>query len=163
MKRSLLIMTTLTLIITASFLSCTAEKPQIEAKSEITTYYFTKIVDYTFDEAIEKVTATLKEQGFGVVSDIDMKAKLHAKLDVDMYNYRILGACHPPSAFNAIELEDKIGLMLPCNVIVQERTPGVVEVSAIDPAAAMSMIDNDGLETIAAEVGEKLRLAIEAL
>lgn len=126
-------------------------------------YYFSKTLTGTFDEAIQKVTAALQSEGFGILTEIDIKATLKKKLDVDFYNYKILGACNPPFAYKALQAEDKIGTMLPCNVIVQEKTAGRVEVSAVDPAASMQAIENKALETIAGEVREKLIKVIERL
>ncbi|HSF71864.1 MAG TPA: DUF302 domain-containing protein [Methylotenera sp.] len=126
-------------------------------------YYFAKTVNDTFENAIERVTAALKAEGFGVLTEIDIKATLKKKLDVDFYKYTILGACNPGFAYKALQAEDKIGTMLPCNVIVQEKVPGQVEVSAVDPAASMSAIENEALSTIATEVRDKLEKVIESL
>jgi uncharacterized protein (DUF302 family) len=126
-------------------------------------YYFSKTVVGSFDHAIQKVTDALKAEGFGILTEIDIKATLKKKLDVDFYNYRILGACNPPFAYKALQAEDKIGTMLPCNVIVQERIPGQVEVSAIDPAASMQAVDNAALITIAGEVRDRLKRVIAQL
>jgi len=127
-------------------------------------YYFSKsLVNITFDEAIQKVTESLKEEGFGILTEIDIKATLKKKLDVDFYNYKILGACNPPFAYKALLAEDKIGAMLPCNVIVQEKESGQVEVSAVDPAASMQAIENDELITIANEIRARLQKVINAL
>ncbi len=127
-------------------------------------YYFSKsLVNVTFDEAIQKVTELLKEEGFGILTEIDIKATLKKKLDVDFYNYKILGACNPPFAYKALLAEDKIGTMLPCNVIVQEKVAGQVEVSAVDPAASMQAIENDELITIANEIRARLQKVINAL
>ncbi len=127
-------------------------------------YYFEKtLTNLSFEEAIEKVTAGLKEEGFGVLTEIDIKATLKKKLDVDFYNYQILGACNPPSAHKALKAENKIGLMLPCNVIVQERNPGTIEVSAIDPAESMKAVENDELGEIAEEIRNKLKSVIAGL
>ena len=126
-------------------------------------YYFTKTLAGDFDEVINKVTAELKEEGFGVLTEIDIKATLKKKLDVDFYNYRILGACNPSFAYKSLQVEDKIGTMLPCNVIVQERESGKIEVAAVDPTASMQAIENPSLKEIAAEVRRKLRKAIDQL
>jgi uncharacterized protein (DUF302 family) len=127
-------------------------------------YYFSKsLVNITFDEAIQKVTESLKEEGFGILTEIDIKATLKKKLDVDFYNYKILGACNPPFAYKALLAEDKIGTMLPCNVIVQEKEAGKVEVSAVDPAASMRAIENDELVDIANEIRARLQKVIKAL
>ena len=97
-------------------------------------YYFsTTLQNISFSEAIEKVTEELKKEGFGILTEIDLKATLKKKLDVDFYNYTILGACNPPFAYKALQAEDKIGTMLPCNVIVQEKEQGIIEISAVDP------------------------------
>ena len=126
-------------------------------------YYFSKTINGNFDDAIQKVTEALKTQGFGVLTEIDMKATLKKKLDVDFYNYKILGACNPPFAYRALQAEDKIGTMLPCNVIVMEKEPGLVEVSAVNPVASMRAIENDELAEIAAEIKSRLQKAIELL
>jgi uncharacterized protein (DUF302 family) len=126
-------------------------------------YYFTKTLNKTFDEAIQRVTEELKKEGFGILTEIDVKSTLKKKLNVDFYNYRILGACNPPFAYQALQAEDKIGTMLPCNVIVQEKTPGRVEVSAIDPVASMMAVKNDKLLEVANQVQEKLKRVIENL
>lgn len=126
-------------------------------------YYFSKTIAENFDNAIEKVTAALKAEGFGILTEIDIKATLKKKLDVDFYNYKILGACNPPFAYKALLAEDKIGTMLPCNVIVQEKTAGHVEVSAVDPAASMKAIDNKDLQDIATEIRARLKKVIEQL
>ncbi|TVZ28781.1 uncharacterized protein (DUF302 family) [Gillisia sp. Hel_I_86] len=127
-------------------------------------YYFEKtLTNVSFDEAIEKVTEELKKEGFGILTEIDIKATLKKKLDVDFYNYRILGACNPPFAYKALQAEDKIGTMLPCNVIVQEREKGIIEVSAVDPAASMSAVENEALNEVAFQVRDKLEKVIEKL
>jgi uncharacterized protein (DUF302 family) len=126
-------------------------------------YYFSKTINSSFDAAIQKVTEALKTEGFGILSEIDIKATLKKKLDVDFYNYKILGACNPPFAYKALLTEDKIGTMLPCNVILQEKVPGFVEVSAVDPAASMLSIENDDLREIATEVRVKLQNVIGML
>jgi len=126
-------------------------------------YYFSKTLDLPFDDAIARVTEELKKEGFGVLTDIDVRATLKKKLDVDFRNYRILGACNPPSAYQALLAEDKIGTMLPCNVIVQEHAPGVVEVAAIDPVASMSAVDNPQLGAVGMEVRAKLQRVVECL
>ena len=127
-------------------------------------YYHSKLlVNVTFDKAIVKVTEALKTEGFGILTEIDLKATLKKKLDVDFYNYKILGACNPPYAYKALLAEDKIGVMLPCNVIIQEKTAGNVEVSAVDPSTSMQLIDNKTLHDIATEINIKLQKVIEAL
>ena len=126
-------------------------------------YHFSTTMRMPFDEAVEKVTEELKKEGFGVLTDIDVKATLKKKLDVDYKNYRILGACNPPFAYQALLAEDKIGTMLPCNVIVQETEDGEIEVSAIDPIASMQAIDNAELGNVANQVQQKLKKVIEQL
>lgn len=126
-------------------------------------YYFSKILNEDFDVAIEKVTEELKKEGFGILSDIDLQHALKKKLDVDYKKYRILGACNPHFAYKALKSEDKIGTMLPCNVIVQEHEDGKVEVSAVDPAASMMGVKNDSLTEIAGEVREMLERVIKNL
>lgn len=126
-------------------------------------YYFSKTLNVPFDEAVERVTEELKKEGFGILTDIDVKATLKKKLDVDFKKYRILGACNPPFAYRALQAEDKIGTMLPCNVIVQEHTEGSVEVSAIDPVASMQAIRNPKLQDIAEQIQAKLKAVIGSL
>ena len=127
------------------------------------TYHFTRASHLTFDETLAKVTEELKKEGFGILTEIDVQATLKKKLDVDFRKYRILGACNPPFAYAALQAEDKIGTMLPCNVIVQEKGDGVVEVSAVDPVASMMAIKNPKLEAVAQEVRARLRRVIERL
>lgn len=126
-------------------------------------YHFSKTVDLDFDEAIEKTTAILKEEGFGVLTEIDIKETLKKKLDVDFRKYRILGACNPPNAYKALQAEGHIGLMLPCNVIVQEHEDGKVEVSAVDPVASMQAIENKDLGEVANNVQNMLKKVIDRL
>jgi uncharacterized protein (DUF302 family) len=126
-------------------------------------YYFNKTITGTFDEAIERVKAELKKEGFGVLTEIDVKTTLKEKMGVEFRPYRILGACNPPFAYKALLAEDKIGTMLPCNVIVQELAPGRVEVAAIDPLASMAAVKNEELGAIGLEVREKLKKAVAAL
>ena len=126
-------------------------------------YHMTKTVSLPFDTAIEKVTGALKAEGFGILTDIDIKATLHKKLDVDFRPYRILGACNPPLAHEALQTEDKVGVLLPCNVVVQEVKPGEVEVSAMDPVGAMEAIGNDKLTDLARRVKDKLNKVLEAV
>jgi uncharacterized protein (DUF302 family) len=128
-------------------------------------YYFRKTLDIPFDQAIERVTKELGKEGFGVLTEIDVKATLRKKLGEDFRNYRILGACNPPFAHKALQAEDKIGLMLPCNVIVQESPDGSgkVEVAAVDPIASMRAVENDELEEVAMTVREKLERVVENL
>ena len=126
-------------------------------------YYFAKTVATSFDEAIARATAALKQEGFGVISDINVMATMQAKLNVDFRPYRILGACNPTLAYEALKLEDKVGTMLPCNVVVQELAPGRVEVAAIDPVASMTAIGNPKLKEKAEAVRAKLKRVIAAL
>ena len=126
-------------------------------------YYFSKIVDMSFDDAINRVSDELKKEGFGILTGIDVKATLKKKINADFRNYRILGACNPQLAHKALLGEDKIGLMLPCNVIVQETEDGIVEVAAIDPIKSMMAVGNPGLEGIAVQAREKLQAVIENL
>ncbi len=126
-------------------------------------YYFSKTIDDSFENAIQKVTEALKTEGFGVLTEIDLKSTLKKKLDVDFYNYTILGACNPTFAYKALQTEDKIGTMLPCNVILQERVPGQIEISAVDPAASMVAIENNELAGIASEVRTRLKNVINQL
>ncbi|MBW1742149.1 MAG: DUF302 domain-containing protein [Deltaproteobacteria bacterium] len=126
-------------------------------------YYFGKTLDIPFDDAIGRVTEELKKEGFGILTDIDVKDTLKKKLDVDFRNYRILGACNPPFAYKALQAEDKIGTMLPCNVIVQENSDGNAEVSAIDPIASMQAVKNPELGGIAQEIQAKMKRVIDNL
>jgi len=123
-------------------------------------YYFSKTLEISFDEAVTRVTEELKKEGFGILTDIDVKATLKKKLNVDFKNYRILGACNPPFAYQALQAEDKIGMMLPCNVIVREDEEGNVEVAAIDPIASMQAIHNPKLRDIAEQVQAKLKTVV---
>ena len=126
-------------------------------------YYFNKSLNTTFDNAIERVTAELQKSGFGILTEIDVKATMKKKLDIDFRNYKILGACNPPFAYKALTAEDKIGTMLPCNVIVQEITPNQIEVAAIDPVASMMAIKNPELGELALDVRAMLQKVIENL
>jgi uncharacterized protein (DUF302 family) len=126
-------------------------------------YHFSKRLDVPFDQAVARVIEALKREGFGVLTDIDVRATLKAKLGEDFRPYRILGACNPQLAYRALRLEDKIGTMLPCNVIVQELQGDGVEVSAVDPVASMQAIQNPGLAELAKEVQAKLKRIVEGL
>lgn len=126
-------------------------------------YYFSKSMEMAFDEAVAKVTGELKKEGFGILTEIDVKETLKKKLNVDFKQYKILGACNPPFAYKALKAEDKIGTMLPCNVIVQEISGEQVEVSAIDPVASMQAVKNPALQEIAAEIQNKLKKVINSL
>lgn len=126
-------------------------------------YYFNKTLRTSFDEAVKKVTEELKKEGFGILTEIDVKETMKKKLNVDFRKYKILGACNPPFAHKALELEDKIGTMLPCNVIVQETAEGQTEVAAIDPVASMQAVENPKLTKVADEVRGKLKRVIDNL
>jgi len=126
-------------------------------------YHFSKMIGLSFDQSIARVVEALKREGFGILTDIDVSATLKAKLGEDFRPYRILGACNPGLAYRALQLEDKIGTMLPCNVIVQEHEGGRVEVSAVDPVASMRAIENPGLAEVANEVRAKLKRVIEGI
>ena len=125
-------------------------------------YYFsTQLKNSTFDDAVSKTKEALKLEGFGVLTEIDIKATLKKKLDIDFYNYTILGACNPSLAYKALEAEDKIGTMLPCNVILQEKEKNTIEIAAVDPAASMQAVKNEALITVAETVREKLKKVIQ--
>ena len=126
-------------------------------------YYFSKMISLSFDEAIIRVTEVLKSEGFGVISEIRMHDKLKEKLGVDFKKYTILGACNPAYAYKALQIEDKIGTMLPCNVVVQELTENHIEVAAVNPIASMMAIQNPELIGIAKEVTDKLQVVISRL
>ncbi len=126
-------------------------------------YYFSKIIDTDFEDTIKAVTAALAEEGFGILTTINVSATLKKKLDVNLKPYTILGACHPQSAYKAIQAEDKIGTMLPCNVLVRETDDGKVEVAAVDPVASMSAVENESLGAIATEIRAKLKQVVEGL
>ncbi|RST88081.1 DUF302 domain-containing protein [Aquibium carbonis] len=126
-------------------------------------YYFTKTIDMPFDAAVAHVTEALAAKGFGVLTTIDVKATMKKKLDVDFKPYTILGACNPKLALSALQAEDKIGTMLPCNVIVTETAPGKVEVAAVDPVASMSAIQNPALGDIAGKVRQMISDVVDAL
>jgi uncharacterized protein (DUF302 family) len=126
-------------------------------------YHISKTVDYSFNEAIQRATDALKTEGFGVLTEIDVKDTLKQKLNADFREYRILGACNPEFAHQALLKEDKIGTMLPCNVIVQVNPEGKVEVSAVDPKESMSAVQNESLADIAGQVREKLQRVIDNL
>jgi len=126
-------------------------------------YYFSKIVQLSFDEAIAKVIESLKKEGFGVLTEIDVKATLKKKLNVNFRNYKILGACNPHFAYEALQKERMIGTMLPCNVIVQEIEIGIVEIAAMDPVASMRAIKNPELEQLAKKVQAKLKKVVDGI
>jgi uncharacterized protein (DUF302 family) len=126
-------------------------------------YYFNKRLKTSFDEAVDRVTEELKKEGFGILTDIDVQKTLKKKLDVSFRKYRILGACNPHFAYQALQKESRIGTMLPCSVIVQETEDGDVEVAAIDPLASMQAVQNPALEDIANQVQAKLKSVVDSL
>lgn len=127
-------------------------------------YYFnTKVKGLNFEETILRVTEELKKEGFGILTDIDLKETFKKKMDVDFKKYRILGACNPTFAYKSLQAEDKIGVFLPCNVIVVEQENGEIEVTAVDPVSSMVSVKNDLLCDVAAEVQQKLKRVIEHL
>lgn len=126
-------------------------------------YYFTTKYSGNFEDAVTKVKALLKNEGFGVLTEIDIQKTLKEKLNVDFKKYLILGACNPPFAHKALQTEDKIGTMLPCNIIVQEKAPNTIEVSSINPMTSMQSVKNDALMDIAKEVSKRLETVINNL
>jgi len=124
-------------------------------------YYFSIKVKGSFENILEKTVLSLKEEGFGVLTEIDVKATLKKKLDVDFRKYKILGACNPHFAYKALQSEDKIGTMLPCSVIIQELNPDEIEVAAVDPLASMKAVENPDLENVAVQVQQKLKRVIQ--
>lgn len=126
-------------------------------------YHISKIVTGNFDDVISRVTDELKKEGFGVLTEIDIKSTLKKKLDVEFRNYRILGACNPEYAYNALQAENKVGAMLPCNVVVQETGDGMIEVAAVNPQASMMAIENPKLKDLAGDVTQKLQKVVNAI
>jgi uncharacterized protein (DUF302 family) len=126
-------------------------------------YHTSKTVNFSYEDAINKVTEELKKEGFGVLTEIDVKETLKKKLDIDFRKYKILGACNPPLAYKALSTEENIGVMLPCNVIVQESPDGSVRVSAINPMVAMQSVGNENLNEVASQVSSKLKKVIDSL
>ena len=126
-------------------------------------YGFTKEIDTSFDETVDNATNELKKEGFGILTQVDVTEKFAEKLGIDFKKYIILGACNPPKAFEALQYENKIGTMLPCNVIVQELDDGKTEVAAVNPVASMLAVDNRDLTEVANEIEEKLQRVIHAL
>lgn len=124
-------------------------------------YYFSKVVNFSFEEALNKVSEALKQEGFGILTEIDVQATLKNKLDVDFRKYKILGACNPPLAHRALTAEDKIGVLLPCNVVVQEKETDKIEVSIMNPIEAMQAVKNENLNNVANEVTKKLQKVLE--
>ncbi len=136
----------------------------MKLKQRIMAYYHKKkLGNIGFEDALARTREALKEEGFGVLTEIDIQATLKKKLDVSFNRYTILGACNPPFAYEALQKENKIGTMLPCNVIVQEVAPDSIEVAAINPLVSMQAVDNKGLKAIAGEVDEKLQKALKRL
>jgi len=123
-------------------------------------YYFSKKIDLPFEDAIARVTDELKKEGFGILTEIDVKTTLKKKLDIDFRNYKILGACNPPFAYEALKTETIVGTLLPCNIVVQETETGEIEVAAVDPVSSMAAIDNPELKTIASKIQQKLKTVI---
>ena len=126
-------------------------------------YYFAKTLSGKFDDIVQRTVEALKKEGFGVITEIDVKDTLKKKLNVDFRSYRILGACNPALAHEALQIEDKVGTMLPCNVVVQDKGGDKIEVAAIDPVASMQAIDNPALKVAAGRVRAKLKAMVEAL
>ena len=126
-------------------------------------YYLSKVVPLAFESAVAKVKDSLAREGFGVLTDIDVQATLHSKLGVEFPRYRILGACNPALAHRALQMEDKLGVLLPCNVIVRDAASGGVEVAAIDPVTSMERTGNPSLAAVATEVRERLERAVQAV
>lgn len=126
-------------------------------------YYISTKLSTEFESAVEQVIEALKKEGFGVLTQIDIQEKLKEKLDVDFRKYKILGACNPPNAYKALQYEDKIGVMLPCNIIIQELAINEIEVAAVDPVASMMAVENPNLSGIAAEIKVKLEQVIASL
>ena len=126
-------------------------------------YYFSKTLHTSFSEAVEKVTAALFEEGFGVISEVDLHEKIKYKLGVDFKRYRILGACNPAYSYRALQAEDKVGIMLPCNVLVIEQGDNEIEVAAVNPSDAMMAVKNDVVAEVAAQVGDHLQKALDRL
>lgn len=126
-------------------------------------YYFNKVIKRKFEEAINDVTEALKTEGFGIISSIDMQAKLKEKLGVDYKKYTILGACNPPYAYKSLQAEEKIGVMLPCNIVVIDKENGTTEIAAVNPQVSMMVIHNENIEPYANEISVKLQRVIDSL
>jgi uncharacterized protein (DUF302 family) len=126
-------------------------------------YHYSKTTSYSFEEALIKVKAALETEGFGIITEIDLKEKFKEKLKVDFRNYKILGACNPGLAYQAIQQEDNIGVMLPCNILVQDHAGGGVTITAINPMETMAAVENPNLTSLAEEVSQKLKNVINAL
>ena len=123
-------------------------------------YYFNKTVNYSFEKAVERITEELKSEGFGVLAEIDMQKTLKEKLNVDFRKYKILEACNPPFAYKSLVAEDKIGIFLPCNIVVQETDDNNIEIAVVNPVSAMQNVNNDKMKDIAAEIQTKLKTAL---
>ena len=136
---------------------------QLTPKSTTMNYSINKKICGSFEEAIKKVTEGLNREGFGIITEIDLKEKFREKLDVDFRAYTILGACNPKLAYEAIQKEANVGVMLPCNVLVQESLSGQVEIAAINPIASIGAVQNSELESLAAEVSKKLQKVIDRI
>ena len=132
-------------------------------KDKQMSYYFSKTVEGDFNNVIEQVIGALKVEGFGILTEIDVKETLKKKLNVDFKRYKILGACNPPFAYKALQTEDQIGSMLPCNITVIDQGEGKIEVAAIDPVASMQAVHNQSLASVASEIRGKLKSVIESL
>ena len=126
-------------------------------------YYFNRTIEGDFDVVVDRTIAAMKEEGFGILTDIDVRATLKKKLAVDFHKYRILGTCNPPFAYRALQAEDKIGILLPCNVIVQEIENNLQEVAVVNPMEAMASVKNEALGPIAVQVEEKMRAALDRI
>jgi len=126
-------------------------------------YYNSKLVNYSFDDVLVKVTEELKKEGFGVLTEIDVKETLKKKLQVDFRRYKILGACNPTFAYKALQKEENLGVLLPCNVVVQEREDSTIQVSVINPMESMQAVQNEALGEVAAEVSDRLKKVLENL
>jgi uncharacterized protein (DUF302 family) len=126
-------------------------------------YYLGRVLGIGFDDALIRTTEALKKEGFGIITEIDVKETLKKKIGVDYPSYKILGACNPALAYDALKLEDKVGTMLPCNVVVRDTGNGQTEVAAIDPVASMQAIDNPKLKLAAEKVRAMLQKVVEAL
>jgi uncharacterized protein (DUF302 family) len=126
-------------------------------------YYFSTVIHSDFDESVKKATEALKAEGFGVITEIDMQAKLREKLGVEFKKYFILGACNPPSAYQAIQAEEMIGVMLPCNLVVIDKGNGNTMIAAVDPMASMMAVRNPAIEPLAAEITVKLKRVISSI
>jgi len=126
-------------------------------------YYNTKTVDYSFDEALQRIPEELKKEGFGILTEIDVQATLKKKLGVDFRKYKILGACNPPFAYKALQSENNIGVLLPCNIVVQENQDGKVEISAVNPMRSMQAVGNENLMEVAEEISSRLNRVLASL